>query len=488
MSELLDTFIILKYLDFALRAVLAVHVILSRRPVPVALAWLSLLLVPIPYLGVLLYLVVGEPRLGARRTKRYADLTQGFLERAVMFWKATPTEWDPECRPYCHIATVASVVGEIPPLRGNTVRFLSGSEATIAALIKDIDEAQKTVHLLFYIWQERGAGEMVTAALERAASRGVTCRVLVDAVGSKKFLRSELPVRLKKAGAELSIALPVNFIRMFLSRVDLRNHRKIAVIDGKIGYAGSQNITDNTFKFKPLRKIGPWIDSMVRVKGPAAQALDVVFLRDWYSESGQDLSAVIDELLPQSVRILKEGCTVHVVPSGPGSGIAPMREAMLAVIFSARRELIITTPYFVPDDATKSALTAAAFSGVEVTLVMPKHPDALITSAAGRAEYHDLLQAGVKIKHFRKGLLHSKTITVDSNVAVIGSANLDMRSFWLNFEITLFVYDPDEASLLRMLQVSYMEASEDVFLDEWIKRPWWRKLGQKAARLLGPLL
>ena len=286
---------------------------------------------------------------------------------------------------------------------------------------------------------------------------------------------------------KVAAALPVNPLRMLFARLDLRNHRKIAVMDGRTAYVGSQNITDSSFGYRPLRKIGPWIDATARVEGPAAQALEVVFLRDWEIESDERLGDQLAELLPE-VPVPEGGSIVHVVPSGPGDGLVALRQAVVTAIFSAREELIMTTPYFVPDDSTKDALIAAALRGVAVTVVMPKRVDGPLTGAAARSHYRDMLEAGVRIKHFRSGLLHAKTVTVDSDMAMIGSANLDMRSFTLNFEVTLFVYDTDEASLLRMLQVSYMEDSDDVFLEEWAARPAWKRLVDNTARLLGPLL
>jgi cardiolipin synthase len=311
--------------------------------------------------------------------------------------------------------------------------------------------------------------------------------VLVDAVGSRKFLMTGLPGRMREGGVKLVIALPVNPLRVLLSRIDVRNHRKIVVIDGRIAYTGSQNVTDSRYGWKPIRRIGPFIDAMVRVEGPAAQALDAVFLLDWQIESGEDLGPRMGELLPPT-EIPKGGSTVHVVPSGPGPGVAAMRDVMVTLIYSAQRELIITTPYFVPDEATKEAIIAAALRGVEVTLVVPRKTDAPLTRLAARAHFLDLLDAGVRVMQHQRGMLHSKTISVDSNVGVIGSTNIDMRSFYLNYEVTLFIYDPDETSLLRMLQVSYMEESEEVVKERWVRRPLRKRVMENAARLLGPLL
>src|SRR5690606_254585 len=274
---------------------------------------------------------------------------------------------------------------------------------------------------------------------------------------------------------------------MLLARIDVRNHRKIAVIDGCIAYAGSQNVTDSRYGWKPIRRIGPFIDAMVRLEGPAAQALDAVFLLDWQIESGEDLEGRLEEMLPVC-EVPAAGSTVHVVPSGPGQGVAAMRDVMVTLIYSAQRELIITTPYFVPDEATKEAIIAAALRGVQVTLVIPRRTDSPITRLAARAHYLDLLEAGVRIMHHQRALLHSKIMTVDSNVGVIGSTNIDMRSFYLNYEVTLFIYDPDQTSLLRMLQVSYMEESEEIIRERWERRPLIRKVMENGARLLGPLL
>ncbi len=473
--------------DGLLRIVLGIHLIMSRRPVPATLAWLVFMILPVPFVGVFLYAIVGEVRLGRWRLARYHELTKEYISRATVFWRGGNADWTVECEPYKPVSHVATCVGDMPPLRGNRIDFLGDTARTIATLIQDIDAAKQRVHMLYYIWMEKGAGEQVVAALERAAARGVTCRVLVDAVGSKLFLRSELPRRLIKAGVKVAAALPVNPIRMLFARMDLRNHRKIAVIDGWIAYAGSQNITDSSFGYRPLRKIGPWIDASARLEGPAAQALEIVFLRDWEVETEEKFRENLAELLPE-VPIPDGGSIVHVVPSGPGGSLAAMRQAVITTIFAAREELIMTTPYFVPDEGTKDALIAAAMRGVAVTLVLPKRVDGVLVGAAARSHYMDLLEAGVQIKHYRKGLLHAKTVTVDSDLAMIGSTNLDMRSFTLNFEVTLFVYDSDEASILRMLQVAYIQDSDDVFKEDWARRPFMKRLVDNAARLLGPLL
>lgn len=473
--------------DGLLRVLLGVHLIMSRRPVPVTLAWLFLLVAPVPFFGVFAYAIVGEVRLGTRRAAEYQRLTAGYAQRATVFWRGGSADWTDECLPYKQIANVATTVGDMPPLRGNAIAILADAEHTIDALVRDIDVAKSRIHMLYYIWMERGAGEKVVEALERAAARGVTCRVLVDAVGSKKFVRSNLRTRLEQAGVKLAEALPVNPIRMLFARLDVRNHRKIAVIDGWVAYSGSQNITDSTFGYRPLLKIGPWIDATLRIAGPAAQALEVVFLRDWEIESGEELGRHIEDVLPD-LPIPEDGSIVQVVPSGPGAGSATVRDALITTIYSAQEELIMTTPYFVPDEPTKQALIAAVLRGVTVTIVVPERSDGWLVGAASRAHFLDLLEAGVKIKRYRNGLLHAKTVTVDCDIAMIGSTNLDVRSFFLNYEISMFIYDSDQASSLRMMQVGYMGDSTEIFAPEWKARSVWRRALENTARLFTPLL
>lgn len=471
--------------DLVVRVLLCLRVVMRRAAVPTALAWLVLILF-VPLLGLPAYLLVGEVRLGHWRRKRHDRIARGLEERAAVFWRGGAQDWTSSFGPYTHIARLGDVASGLPPLRGNRLQLFGDCDQTLEALVRDIDGARQRCHLLFYIWMPTGAGELVGDALLRAAARGVDCRVLVDSVGSRPFLRSPLCRRLRAGGVRVVEALPANPLRLILARVDLRNHRKIAVIDGWLAYAGSQNVTDSTFGPRRPKGVGPWIDAMVRIEGPAAQALEVVFLRDWMLETESE--EVDPAAFLPDYPIPDEGSVVQVVPTGPGPAPSLMHDAILTTIYAAREELILTTPYFVPDEATRSALTAAATRGVAVTIVVPSIIDTPITAAAGRAAYQDLLDAGVRIHEFQRGLLHAKTITVDRRLALIGSANLDMRSFWLNYEVTVFIYDSDVTSHLRMLQVEYVSKSAELDAGAWRRRPLWRRFLDNVARLASPLL
>jgi cardiolipin synthase len=472
--------------DYALRIGLIGRVLARKLPVSSTLAW-SFLLIFLPFGGVILYLLIGENRLGSKRLARHASIDADLEERALAHWKGGATDWTDECQPFDQVARLCGSVTGLPPLKGNALTLMGDSDAVLDALIADIDAAQHHVHMCYYIWSTQGTGpRKVAQAIARAAKRGVQCRILVDAVGSSDFLESDDRDRMREAGAQVVAALPVNAFRALLVRIDLRNHRKATVIDGRIAYIGSQNINDSSFNVRGSLGPGPWIDASVRIEGPAAQATSVMFLRDWELDSHERVPSLA-EYLPDLGEV-SEGGVVQLTPSGPGSGPLAIQQAILTTIYAAREELIITTPYFVPDDATRSAIEAAAKRGVQVTLVVPKKVNSPLVALASKSEYGNLLRAGVRIQRHRPGLLHAKTITVDRRFAMIGSVNLDMRSFWLNFEVSLFLYDTDFASQVRWLQTKYCDTSDELVMSEWSRRSIVEKAAEHIARLFGPLL
>jgi cardiolipin synthase len=466
---------------------LVIRVLLQRRAVSVALAWMILLLLA-PLVGIFAYLLVGENRLGSRRLAKFLRVTEGIDRQVTELWRLREDEWRPADAAWEQIARLATAVSGLPPLKGNSLQLIAKAEDLLDALVQDIDGASRHCHLLFYIYTTTPRCLPVSEALKRAAARGVACRLLVDAVGSKKFLRGQVCRELRAAGVKVVAALPANPLRMLFSRIDLRNHRKIVVIDGKIAYTGSQNLTDSTFRAGwNQRRVGPWIDASVRLVGPATDVLQTIFLKDWSSDSAEEVGD-IRPFLGKLSEPADQSQVVQVVPSGPGVVPGGLQQALLTTIYSAREELVLTTPYFVPDDATRKALMAASLRGVRVTLVMPREVNSPLVAAASRAQWLDLLESGVRIMLYRGGLLHAKTLTVDRRIGVIGSANFDMRSFWLNFEITLILYDDDFASVLRFMQVGYLDNAEEVSLDAWRARSRGRVLLDNIAQLLGPIL
>jgi cardiolipin synthase len=467
------------------RLALIARAIMRPRPINATLAWVCILLF-VPVISQIVYLLVGENRLGSRRIRRYDRLTKNLEQEAVALWRNRCLASDTPDADFSHIARYSTAVSGIPPLKGNRLDLLPDNLSVLAAMVKDIDAAVDHVHMLYYIWAPDEGIKPVIEALARAAARGVQVRVLADGVGSAKFLKSDMRRRLEDAGAKVVEALPASVLRMPLERLDLRNHRKICVVDGKVGYCGSQNMHTVAFHHRVWRRPRQWIDSTVRVQGPGAQALAVTFLRDWQLDSDEDITD-IRQFLPD-VPEEDGGCVVQVVPSGPGPTPLAIHQALLTLIYTAREELIMTTPYFVPDEAMFEALLAAAARGVDVTLVVPLITDAPLVAAAARAHYLTLLEAGVKILQFEGGLLHAKAVTMDRRIGLIGSTNFDQRSFFLNFEITMFVYDDNFASMLRFMQVGYMQQSRQIYLADWRRRSLWCRARDNCAQLLGPLL
>ncbi len=449
-----------------------------------ALAWIVLILA-LPVVGLLVYLLIGEVRLGRRRIARHREIVKRVqvpVPSSTAGAQARPPRRTDVPAVYRPIATLGEAVGDNPARGGNVLRLIGETDLFIQALVEDIDAASLCCHLEFYIFLPDHSGARVAEALIRAAARGAKCRLLVDAVGSRNFLRSPLRREMEHASVRVMSALPANVLRMAFARLDLRNHRKIAIIDGCIAYTGSQNIADAEFAVK--RKFGPWVDAMVRITGPAVRDLQRLFVEDWY----MDTDEALDELLLIEPPFADDGIAVQIMGTGPNSYNDALRQLTQTAFHSAREELILTTPYFVPDEATVIALRTAARRGVDTSLVLPARNDSPLVAAASRSFYHQLLEAGVKIFEFHKGLLHAKTMTIDRDLALLSTANLDRRSFELNFEVSVIVYDTDFASQLRFVQRSYIVDSHAIDADTWIRRPWPKVLVNNAVALVAPLL
>ena len=464
---------------------LSARIIMRRRPVGVLLAWMALIL-SIPFLGILIYLVIGESRIGDRYLKRarairdhYTQWMQWLRARAAVDWSLI----NPQAMP---LQRQAESLAGLPALQGNRAELLQDYASVFDSLIEDIEHSTSTCHLEFYIWHNGGLADELLRAVLRAAARGVTCRVLLDAVGSKPFLRSDSAGRLKAAGVQLACALPVGLFTTLATRADLRNHRKLAVIDGEVAYTGSQNLVDPRC-FKQNAGVGEWIDAMLRIEGPAVEAIGGTFMFDWETATGDGLEALRGS---HDVKHIPERgpVTLQMVPSGPVPQPLAILQMILSMIYAARSELIITTPYFVPDESLLTALISAAHRGVAVTLIVPAKNDSRLVDYASSAVFDDLLAAGVHIAAFEQGLLHTKSITVDGELCLFGSVNMDIRSMWLNFEVSLIVYNRDLSARIRALQMDYLDGSYFLDLRQWRQRSLPRRFAENAAHLLAPVL
>ncbi len=471
-------------LHVGVEILLIVRVLLRPNRAPASrIAWVAII-VALPVLGILSYLLFGEVNIGRRRVARLRGVIESLPNQAA----ARPADCDRHHaripREHRDLFRLGYSVNGLEPVGGNAGRLLDSPRGFIDSLVEDIDAARHHVHLLFYIWLPDNNGCRVVEALQRAAARGVVCRVMVDDLGSKLLIRSPYWHAMQDAGVRLAIALRIGnpLLRMLRGRIDLRNHRKIVVIDDRITYCGSQNCADPEFRIKA--KFAPWVDVMVRFEGPIARQNQHVFAGDWITYADENIA----HMLEGPVAAPSRGFAAQVIATGPTRRFAAMSQVFQALIHSASRELVISTPYYVPDESMQDALCAAAYRGVSTTCIFPAKNDSWVVAGASRSYYSDLLQAGVQIYEYEGGLLHAKSLTLDGNVMLIGSANMDRRSFDLNYENNIMLVDEGLTLALRARQQAYIDASCRVELDDVLAWPVHRRLWNNTLATLGPVL
>ncbi|MEM1445813.1 MAG: cardiolipin synthase [Planctomycetota bacterium] len=473
-------------LDWSLRLGTSARIVMRRLSVESALAWLVIVLL-FPLVGAGIYWAFGELRIGRKRAERFLEVHRSFSDFAATVRRDAPThQLDPRYAPF---ANQAEQVGGYPALPGNTLTLMPSTNAALDAIADDIRGAQHTVEMLYYIFLDGPRSQPVIDALLDAAQRGVRCRVLLDALGSRSFLKSEWGRKLDKSDVQLVAALPARWWRLLIQRVDLRNHRKLTMIDGRVAYTGSMNLV-GARRLAAAEDVGPWIDATVKVTGPCVAPLYAMFVEDWEAETGEksdDLEARTRDVLASSADNA-DGAWTQVVPTGPHVHGQSIRELVLTGIYAARETLTLTTPYFAPDDALLTALTSAASRGVAVTLILPERLDSQLAHHAGNAHVQQLLDAGVQVARFRGGVLHTKSMTIDGHATLLGTVNLDARSFYLNFELSLWVYDTAFTGDVRALQAEYLGRSILTDPQAWAHRPWRHQLLERTLRLTGPLL
>ena len=458
----------------------------NRKPSS-ATAWLLLVFL-LPYLGLVLFLVLGSPKLSRRRRAEQHTMDK-LLHQVVEEFQQQPelaALLDPPIPPRdAPFVQLNTNLGGMPALAGNSVELLPNYNAVFERIAQDIDNAQKYVHVEYFALSRDEETEGVFAAMERAVSRGVKVRVQMDHLGSRKYPNFEdMRAKLTAAGIEQHLLLPLHFFGANYTRIDLRNHRKIVVIDGQIGYTGSQNLIKRNY----FRKDAIYYDELVaRVSGPVVGELEAAFITDWYSET----RVLLDRNTAPEVIFEPRACgemLCQVLPSGSGFENENNLKLFTSLIHAARHTLVITNSYFVPDDALMTAITSAAQRGVDVTLFNSEASDQFLVSHAERSYYEDLLRAGVKIYQYKAPiLLHSKHITIDDDIAVIGSSNLDIRSFQLNLEVTLICYDAKVVADLRQVEAVNLSKSKPVNLEEWETRSVRERLYENISRLTAAL-
>ncbi len=471
-------------IDLLIRVVALVVIPRNRIPTS-AMAWL-LAVFFIPVVGVVLFLLIGSKSLPKERRRKQAEMTAAAAAELGGPGSSGRREVQPDW--LAPIATLAENLTGFPMAHGNQTGLIGDYDGSLAAMSAEIDTAASFVHVEFYILSLDQATGAFFDALEAAVGRGVTVRVLLDHWASSHCRDYEATLeRLTSMGAQWQLMLPVQPLRGRYQRLDLRNHRKLLVVDGRVGFVGSQNLIDRTYNKKSNIQRGlKWQDLMCRIEGPVVASIDMVFVTDWYMETGER-PAPPDEG-PTAVPRSEGDVSCQVVPSGPGFEVETSLQLFLSLLYAARERIIITSPYFVPDDSMLRGLMAAAARGVHVELFVSEIGDQPMVWHAQRSYYETLLRAGVQIFRYPGPfILHAKHFSVDDEVALIGSSNMDMRSFGLNNEVSLLVRSRTFVAEMRDVEQGYREISKELTLAEWRREPRRATIVDGLARLTSAL-
>lgn len=469
--------------DATVRVLAIVYVPRNRRP-QTATAWL-LAIFFIPYAGILLFLLLGSTKLPKKRRTKQLEINRYILETTDGIEDVTEDEaWPQWLRP---IAQLNRNLGAMPLVGGNAAQLFAEYEKSLAAMTEAVRAAERYVHVEFYILSFDETTVPFFDALEDAVKRGLIVRVLLDHIASVRSVGHRRTARkLTKIGVRWEYMLPIMPLKGKWQRPDLRNHRKLLVLDGKVAFTGSQNFIDSSYNKRGNLKRGlRWKDLMVRFEGPIVAGINALFVTDWYSETNELLLRETPDV-SRSVRV--DPLDAQVVPSGPGFEGENNLRMFNSLLYAATEQVIITSPYFVPDGSMLYAITTAAQSGIDVQLFVSEVGDQAVVFHAQRSYYEELLRAGVKIwLYTAPTVLHAKFFTIDREVAVVGSSNMDMRSFSLDLEISVMVRGASFVDDLHALQEQYRAVSRELTLDEWMSRSRVSATLDNIARLAAAL-
>lgn len=438
------------------------------------LAWL-LAIFTIPIGGMLLYLMVGRNRRKNKLLK--AAVLQEFKPLQT---RATHIP-DSVKKRYKKLVHLIEKNSHFAPTPLNSVVYLKDGESTFRSIFNALENASSHIHLQYYIFEEGELADRLFRLFEKKIAEGVKVRLIYDGVGSFSLSRSYRK-KLKSIGVEVYSFLPFKFGR-FLASLNYRNHRKIIVVDGKIGFTGGINISDKYLKGDP--NLGKWHDMHLKIEGPAVAHLNSVFQQDWYLVSNQkiNVSNNADYEIGAQNKV-----TLQIVSNGPDDDFPAIEQLYFSIINAAEHYLYITNPYVIPGHAIMTALETAALSGVDVRLLVSENNDSKLVSWSVRSYFEPLLKAGVKIYLFPSGFLHSKIMISDDTIASVGTANIDIRSFEQNYEVNAVVYNDEFTKELRFDFLRDSDKSHLLTLEEHQKRPWLDRLKEGFAKIFSPVL
>ncbi len=460
----------------------AIMIILEKRSPFKTIAWI-LVLILIPIIGLVFYLFFGQEyrkqKLFSRRGVKSLSRIRKLSTKQLREINQTHLKLDNDVLGKKNIIRLLLNNSNSLLTTGNKCKILNNGNETFEAIFEAVQTARHHIHLEYYIFENDKIGNRLKDLLISKSKEGIEVRILVDDVGSwglkEKFLN-----QLRNSGIEIYPFMEVRFPRL-TSRVNYRNHRKILIVDGKIGFTGGINIADRYLEGKP--KIGPWRDTHLQIEGDAVATMQVIFAADWYFVINENLTG--KQYFPPLSE--KQGTPVQISASGPDSDWKSIEQAYFSSILNAKEYVYLTTPYLMPPQNIVSALKTAALSGVDVRIIIPEKSDAITPKWCSFSYVEQFLEAGIKIYFYQKGFIHSKTLLIDNSFSTIGTTNLDFRSLETNFEINAFIYEKKFARTLLKHFNEDLRNSREIKLNEWTKRMWHFKLRESLAHIVSPM-
>lgn len=481
---LIEVFYVLLIIAVCLR------IILDTRSVSKTLAYL-LFVIFVPVIGIIFYFSFG---INYRKRKIYSKklllddhLSEEFRKKitaSLLLPDKDHNEAVIQNRLLIKLLTNPDSDDFNPVFYDNEVEILVNGETFFPALIRQLKQAENHIHIEFYIYEDDKIGNEIKDILIQKAKEGVEVRFIYDDFGSKDIRRSFVK-ELNDNGVK---TYPFNKIRLILlaNRINYRNHRKIVVIDGTTSFIGGINVSDKYINNGASELY--WRDTHLMIKGNSTYLIQKVFLLDWNFCSNEDIGINLSYFPPIASLEKTKNIPVQIISSGPDSESPYILHSIIKAISLAQQEVLITTPYYIPDETLQETLILTARSGVEVKLLVPETGDSAIVNLASQAYFEDLLKAGVKIYLYKKGFVHAKTFVTDRKLASVGTANLDLRSFDLNFEVSAIIYDTDKAAELTEIFYSDIKDAEELSYISWSNRPKYKKIAERLIRLFSPFM
>jgi len=463
---------------------ICLHIVYNTPSNDKALAYV-LITIFVPLIGIAIYFTLGVNRrknkLYSKKIIRDKNTLAELRERITLESEKALDTQEQAIKKHRKLALYLLKDGMSPLTGGNEVKLLINGENKFPEVLESLRNAKHHIHIQYYIFEDGDIAEEIKNLLIQKAQEGVAVRFIYDDFGSRSIRRSFVN-EMKAAGIDAFPFYKIHFI-LLANRVNYRNHRKIIVVDGCIGFVGGINVSD-----RYVNKTGQtfWRDTHVKISGPGVYYLQYLFISDWNFCAGKRLKLERDFFCTKPTEHGK--ATVQIAASGPDSDVPTILFSMVQTIGLAEKELLITTPYFIPGEAIMDALHVAAMSGVNIKILVPDKSDSAFVNTAARSYYADLLAVGVEIYLYQKGFVHAKTLVSDGQLAIIGTANMDHRSYELNFEVNSMIYDIATAKQLRDVFFEDIKQAKKISPNTWKKRPYYKQLPEKLVRLLSPLL